>query len=105
MAIPKSTNERIRRKLRSKKVGPKGKDLTGRIVVKKPANNDPRRNRKISQDFLEWYRGSKIDDPNKFSVLVEKLIDIAIEASDKVQFPFSISRLNELRESINSDLD
>jgi len=106
MAIPKSANERIRRKLRSKKVTPSGDDYTGRITVKKTANNDPNRNnrgnnkRKVSEEFLKWYRGDNIDNPSKFNKLLENLIDVAVEAGGEISFPLKLSRLVELKESI-----
>lgn len=109
MAIPKSANERIRRKLRGKKVGPAGRDDTGRVVVKKTANNDPNRNngnskRKVSEDFLKWYRGENVENPARFTRLLENLIAVAIEAGGEVQFPLELSRLVELKESIGGEV-
>jgi len=112
MAIPKSANERIRRKIRKKKVEPKGRDDTGRVVVKKTANNDPNRNnrnrnskkRKVSEDFLKWYRGGNVDNPNRFEKLLEDLITVAVEAGGEIPFPLELSRLVELKESIDDEV-
>jgi hypothetical protein len=41
MAIPKSTKERILRKIRRKKVTPREASANGKVVPKKSANNDP----------------------------------------------------------------
>jgi len=100
MAIPKSANERIRRKLRKKKVGPDSTSMPGRITVKKTANNDPNRNRKMSEEFLRLYRGENVGDIVRFKKLVENLISIATAAANEVQFPLSLTRLVELKENI-----
>lgn len=106
MAIPKSANERIRRKIRSKKVTPKSNDFTGRIVVKKTADNDPRRNkRKVSEEFLKFYREGIIGDcADDYIRIIENLIKVAVEAGDDIEFPFKISRLVELREMVEDDV-
>lgn len=107
MAIPKSANERIRRRLRRKKIGPKSTDMVGRVVVKKTADNDPDRNNGnhhegMSEEFLRWYKGDDIPNTGRFRQLVESLLSVGIEAAGEMEFPFSISRLTELRESIGA---
>lgn len=105
MATPKSANERIRRKMRKgnkKKSNAGSKDMPGRIVSKKPANNDPHRNRRhLAKEFLEYYRGNSIDNPRKFKRLIEDLIDVAVIAANEVKFPLSIDRLSQMREEID----
>lgn len=101
MAIPKSANERIRRKLRAKKVGPNSTSMPGRITVKKTADNDPNRNRRKSEEFLRWYKGdNNVENTIRFKNLVENLISIATAAANEVEFPFSLTRLVELKENI-----
>lgn len=103
MATPKSANERIRRKLRKKKTTPAEVDMPGKVQVKKQGNNDPRRNNYMSEEFLKFYRGNEIESPKKFSSLIDKMINIAIEAGGKVDFPFKIDRLQEMRESVTNN--
>lgn len=102
MATPKSANERIRRKLRKKKTNPSEIDMPGRVQAKKQGNNDPRRNRPMSEEFLKFYRGDQIEKPNRFCSLIDKMIDIAVEAGGKANFPFKINRLQEMRESVTN---
>lgn len=112
MTTPKSANERIRRKVRKKKASPKDKSMTGRIVKKKSANNDPNKNHSdavnkrrhmAAEEFLKLYRGEDVENPDRFYNLVENLIEVCIEAGGKVKYPFKISRLCELRESLTKD--
>ena len=102
MATPRSANERIRRKIRGKKIGKQDSDYAGRIQVKKTGNNDPRRNRGMAEEFLKFYRGNEIDDLGRFSFLIEKMIDLAIDNAGAGNFPFKLSRLQEMKESIGN---
>lgn len=107
MAIPKSANERIRRKIRSKKITPKDDDLTGRITVKKTANNDPNRNKrkKVAEGFLKFYKEGVLDNAdNNYGKIVEDLISVAVEAGDNIHFPFKMSRLVQLKEMLESEV-
>lgn len=102
MTTPKSANERLRRKLRMKKKTKREKDMPGRIVVKKSADNDPNRIKKVSEDFVKLYKGEKIENPRRFSGLIDDLIDISIELGGKnTSFPVRLNRLQELKEEID----
>jgi len=109
MATPKSANERIRRKLRKKKVSPDNPsgDQVGKVVSKKPANNDPDRKHRIYKDeiakeFLDFYKTG--DGPSlNFLPLIENLISIAVENAGRHDLPYELGRLNELRESVLSE--
>lgn len=66
-AIPKSTNERVRRKLRiGLKQGMSPMDPFGRVVPKKSADNDPRRNKptEIRKKVLKkkWHARHRLTD-------------------------------------------
>ena len=100
MAIPKSTNERIRRKIRLPKVGPSHKLSKGKVVVKKSGDNDPRRNKKkkIAKEFVEYYKGKGYPKKN-FNMIVEKLIERSIYNEGNSEF--NLSRLSEMREEIS----
>jgi len=102
MAVPKSTNERIRRKLRSKKMGPSLGRPEQRHNVKKTGNNDPDRNHsKLSEEFLQWYKGIEIKDPQRFTCALDKLLMINEELGRNVMVsPFSTYRLLAMREIV-----
>lgn len=116
MATQKSTNERIRRKLRPTKIGPSDKKIASGTDIKKKADNNPNRRhssfvnkrrhkkREVAESFLKLYRGEEVENPGRFKNLIENLIKINIEAVGKINFPFTMERLCELRESINEDL-
>jgi len=110
MATPRSSNERIRRKIRAKKIRPKNIDLPGRIAPKKTANNDPRRNngverhdidkeennKVLAKEFIDLYQGRYEGDKKKFKWLIPELIDKAANG------PFSMKRLLELKEELEA---
>lgn len=110
MATPKSANERIRRKLRrtrkflNKDDNSKIKDINinGRLQVKKSGNNDPRRNRGMSEEFLSFYRGKTVDNPERFNKIIDEMINIAVELGGKYDFPFKINRLNDMKGLISN---
>lgn len=96
-AVPKSVHERISRKLRRKKSGPKDISLTGRIAVKKTSDTDPRPIKdKIAEDILKYYKGN--GKPRGFyKPIIEHLITDNIAKSGN---GFSLLRLNEMRNEI-----
>jgi hypothetical protein len=104
MAIPKSTLERIMRKVRLKKpFKSKTPDFTGRIVPKKTGNNDPTRNHcDLSENVYKLYNGDEVEcDINEMLQITNKLIS---QCSDVDQFPMSLERLVEMREELESNL-
>lgn len=104
MATPKSANERIRRKFRSKNKRSKNKSMSGRVVVKKSANNNPNRIKQMSESFVKFYKNNDVENPGQFKNLVNQLIDISIELSGKNSaFPFKLERLRELKEHIENN--
>lgn len=106
MATPKSANERIRRKVRRTKVTPDGKDIDSKVTVKKPADNDPRRNKPegISEDFLRLYKGQEVENVGRFRSLIDNMINVAVEAAGEVNFPFNLSRLQELQQLVKGSV-
>lgn len=103
MATPKSTIERIKRKVRLDKPDTPhdDHDMTGRVVAKKTGNNDPRRNKPklTSEAFLNFYLDKgKPENVEQTMVVLEKLIKYAMHFEGKL--PFKISRLMEMRESL-----
>lgn len=104
MATPKSANERIRRKLRRKKITPSGIDLTGRVVSKKPANNDPDRKHRIAREFVEFYK-TGINPKVEYKQIIEDLLSLAIENAGKIELPYTIDRLEYLNECCSHSSD
>lgn len=103
MATPKSAVERVQRKVRLKKPDTPHDDhnMTGRVVVKKTGNNDPRRNKPklTTEGFLNFYLGKeKPADTDMAMVVLEKLIKYAMHFEGKM--PFKIARLMEMKESL-----
>jgi hypothetical protein len=98
MSTPKSTNERIRRKLRPRKIAPDTKEPERKMIMKKTGNNDPTRNRgQIAKEFVEYYKGNG-EPKTEYLPLIEKLIGKNISSEGK--FPMSLSRLSEMKEEI-----
>jgi hypothetical protein len=98
----RSSNERIRRKLRIKKSKPSTeKDFDGRIVSKKHSNPDPERKHRIAKEFVEFYKGNKTEKREEFPVIIENLISIAAENAGQCKLPYTIERLMQLKEYFN----
>lgn len=104
MTLPKSRNERIRRKLRvlKKPVSTKNNN----IVIKKHANTDPERKHKyarsqLAKEFIEFYKTGKSDNPNKFKFILENLINLSVENGGNLNLPYSLSKIQELSCLIN----
>lgn len=107
MPNPASTNERIRRKLRPKKVSPDDPagDSTGKVVSKKSANNDPERKHRVAKEFVEFYKTGSSDNPKQFVQLLEHLISMSIENGGKLELPYNLSRLQELNTLLKEDVE
>lgn len=109
MTTARSANERIRRKLRktrnskNKNRRDKNIDIDDRLRIRKSSDNDPnRRQGNVSEEFLKFYKGHEVSDPNNYLFLVEKMIEIAIDAGGVCSFPFKLNRLCEMKDYINN---
>lgn len=107
MATPKSSVERVLRKIRLKKpFKSRDPNFTGRIVPKKTGDNDPTRNHSdLSEDIYKLYNGDEIECDVKSALeATNKLISKCVDSELPLSFERLIEMRDELQEAVNEDI-
>ena len=98
----KSTNERIRRKIRVKK-GPKQKDPSSKGVVKRSADNDPNL-KKIRESYFHLLKHGELEI-NECDLEIYKSITENIIKNHNDDCPIIIEELLDIMNQLNYSTD